>query len=490
MANPDWPELAAWSALQPAQPQAKYDGAGRGRRGQRWLADDRTPGEEVRASLHWLRRRSRDVFKNNGWARRGITLIAQEAVGTGITLNMPERRGNARMRSRIKAWMDSPLCSVGGRLNFYALQAACVDAMVRDGEVLVRRITQREPRSGLPLKLQLLRADWLDTLNDGPLANGGGIANGIEYNAAGERVAYHIKRAIDTDLWKTLAADPIRVPAKDIIHLFRLDEPEQERGIPWLAPALWTVRDLGDYQDAQLVRQKLAAATVMKRTRADLAADPGEIGPDGSVRPRTEVYEPGTTIWIDPTKGEDAEFLSPPSVDGFDTTTTLSLRQVAVSLPVSYEALSGDFSETNYSSARLGWHLFGRSIDMTVWHSLVPHLCDGVLDWLRELEGADATTLPGLWMPPKREMLDPSKEVEPVIKKIRAGLTSRTAEIMKLGEDPAQVDAEQAADNSRADDLGLSHDSDGRRPLAAPATPEAGKDTGTADDTEDKPKRD
>jgi capsid protein len=45
---------------------------------------------------------------------------------------------------------------------------------------------------------------------------------------------------------------------------------------------------------------------------------------------------------------------------------------------------------------------------------------------------------------------------------IRAGLVSRSAAILAQGEDPESVDAEHAADNERADRLGLVFDSDPR----------------------------
>lgn len=455
------------------EPKNRYEGASRGRRGQRWLADARTPAQETRLSFEELRKRSVDQFKNNAWARRGVSLIGIEGIGTGISVKLKETPGTKRAAARIRTWMNSPFATIGGRANYYKAQKIAVDGMVVGGDVFIRKYRKREPRSGILLRIQILGAEYLETLVDGPLQAGGKvtgtIVNGIEYDSDNNRVAYYFKRSLDNDIWESLSTDPIRVPAADVIHLYREDLVGQQRGIPWLAPVLWTARDLVEYQDAQLIRQKLAAALMMVRKRPN-AGQPGEIN-NGEERPRTDVMEPGTTLWLD--EDETADYLQPPSVDGYDQATKLSLRQIAVALPVSYEALSGDLSDTNYSSGRLGWHFFNRSLEQLTWLEVVPHFCEGIMSWLREAELLMPDALEATHTPPKREMLDPSKEIPPTIEKIRAGLGSRQEEIRRMGEDPDEVDRQQAEDNARADGLGLVYDSDGRRPKTGGQAPAA-----------------
>ena len=69
---------------------------------------------------------------------------------------------------------------------------------------------------------------------------------------------------------------------------------------------------------------------------------------------------------------------------------------------------------------------------------------------------------------PRREMIDPAKEIAAARDSVRAGLSSRSEELRKLGYDPDQVEADLAAENRRADALGLKFDSDGRFPMNAP----------------------
>jgi lambda family phage portal protein len=423
-----------------------------------------------------LVKRSRDQFKNNAWARRGCTLIGIEGIGTGITVKLTETPGTKRSAARIRKWLNSPDATIGGRANYFKAQKLVTDEMVMGGNVFVRKIRRREPRSGIPLRLQLLGIEHLDRQVDGPLMSKdvkdkvvGSIINGIEYDTDLNRVAYWFKKAVSNDVFEVTSIDPIRVPARDVIHVYREDEVGMQIGMPWLAPALWTARDLVEYQDAQLIRQKMAAALMMKRTRPN-AGQPSELA-GTEERPMTDVIEPGTTLWLD--TDENADYLNPPTVDGFDTATKLSLRQIAVALPVSYEALSGDLSDTNYSSGRLGWHLFSRSLEQLIWLEIVPHFCEGVMEWLREAEMLDPDALPETHTPPRREMLDPSKEIPPTIEAIRAGLSSRQAEVRRRGEDIEEIDKEQAEDNARSDGLGLLYDSDGRRPKTGGQAPAA-----------------
>ena len=60
-------------------------------------------------------------------------------------------------------------------------------------------------------------------------------------------------------------------------------------------------------------------------------------------------------------------------------------------------------------------------------------------------------------------MINPVDEIKAAQDAIRAGLTSRAAEIRKLGRDPEEVYREIAADNAAADGLGLVLDTDPRR---------------------------
>jgi|GEM_PF-5978878 capsid protein len=56
-----------------------------------------------------------------------------------------------------------------------------------------------------------------------------------------------------------MALDTVRVPASDMAHLFQALAPGQLRGITWLAPILLRLHELDQYEDAALVKAKVAA---------------------------------------------------------------------------------------------------------------------------------------------------------------------------------------------------------------------------------------
>jgi capsid protein len=67
-----------------------------------------------------------------------------------------------------KAWAGTTACDADGRHDFYGLQKLVMRAIVESGEVLVRR-RFRLPEDGLPIpmQLQILEADYIDTSRTG-----------------------------------------------------------------------------------------------------------------------------------------------------------------------------------------------------------------------------------------------------------------------------------------------------------------------------------
>ena len=80
------------------------------------------------------------------------------------------------------------------------------------------------------------------------------------------------------------------------------------------------------------------------------------------------------------------------------------------------------------------------------------------------------------WIPQGWQWVDPQKEFNAMLTAMRAGLLSRSEAISSFGYDAEDVDREIAADNARADALGLVFESDPRHDLAtaqaAPVSPD------------------
>jgi len=76
------------------------------------------------------------------------------------------------------------------------------------------------------------------------------------------------------------------------------------------------------------------------------------------------------------------------------------------------------------------------------------------------------------WIPQAWPYIHPVQDVESKTKEIQAGFSSRSRKVAEGGYDAEEIDAENAADNQRADELRLAYTSDGRSAVdPAPAEP-------------------
>jgi lambda family phage portal protein len=300
----------------------------------------------------------------------------------------------------------------------------------------------------------VLEPDFLDSTRDGPTASGGYILQGVEFDALGRRRGYWLYREHPGSRTVRAVSGSTFVPEEDIAHIYRVDRPGQSRGVPWGAAAIVKLRDLADYEDAQLLRQKLAACFTAFVTTPEISASgASEI---------SERLEPGAIEVLPP--GKSVEFASPPGAEGYGEYTANVLRAIAAAFGVTYEALTGNLSSVNFSSGRMGWIEFHRNVEAWQWQMLVPQLCDKVWGWFNAASGlVGGPTAAATWTPPRREMIDPAKELNAMVTSSRSGLVSISENIRRLGYDPETVLTELANDFKLLDKLDLKLDIDPRK---------------------------
>lgn len=437
----------------------RYDAAGSGRRTANWPTTNAGPNTINEVDLDKLRGRSRSLVRNNGWAKSAVSTIASNVVGTGI---QPAIK-NKRVKAAWAEWAESKACDFYGLQNIYGLQRQAMEAVARDGEVIIRR--RRKMSAGIPLRLQVQEADHIDTMRT--YHNGDTtIIQGVEYNKDGERVAYWLYDNHPNDTLNYTMSR--RVPASDVIHIYRPERPGQVRGVPWLAPVALRLRDFDEYADAEIMRQKIAAA--FAAFVQDANPDAAERTEDGD---ELERIEPGMIEYLPP--GKTVTFPNPPTTQNYDGFGRSILLSVAKGIGLSYEALTGDMKNVNFSSARMGWLEMQRNVEDWQYNLLVPQFCESVWSWFTEAgmiagvvpkAGAIAVT----WTPPRREMIDPTKEIPAMINGVRGGVISLQEVHRQSGYDSEQVLNEIADDNKRIDKLGLILDSDARKTMKAGVT--------------------
>jgi lambda family phage portal protein len=422
-----------------------------------------------------LRELSRDLRRNNGWAKRGIQAIVNNTVGWGI---MPKPKPNPnRATSRMadafdlwNAWADSTACDHDGRLNFYGLQRLAMETIAESGEVLILR-QPAETSDGLPIpiRLQVLEPDYLDTNRNGIMGlQGGPIIEGVEFDKKGRRVAYWLFTSHPGgQRMMTTRFESVRVPADRVLHVYRVDRPGQVRGVPWLAAAITRLKDYDDFEDAELMQQKVAAcfgAFVSDLDGGATALGKPDTDTDGTP---LESLEPGHIEYLPP--GKSVTFATPPSPrDG--SFSARSLRRVAVSLGITYEELTGDYSQVNFSSARMARLAEWANVHEWREHMLVPQLCQGVWCWAMQLvaamEGWPAGPV-AEWVAPPMPILEPDKEGLAYQRLLRIGAMTWAQMVRELGQDPVAQLEEIKRFNQEVDDAEIVFDCDPRKTTAA-----------------------
>lgn len=405
--------------------------------------------------------RARHLEANNAHAAAGVTAWVSAIIGTGIKpqSSHPDQALRLALNGRWTAWTDE--ADADGLGDTYALQALMVRRMVVDGEAFALTMA-----TAAGLRVRVIAPEQVDASLTCLLPNGGRIISGIEFDAAGARIAYHIYKE-QPGLGLGVRLTPVRVPTEDVIHLFRQDFPGQVRGLSWFAPVLIRLADLDEWHGAQLMRQKVGALHTGFVTTTDGGVPyPAETRIDVAIGG----LEPGAMVVLPP--GTDVRFSEPPAIsDEANTFGRITLHEIAAGLGLPYEVF-GDLSSVNYSSIRAGlveWH---RRIEMIQHNTVVFQALRPMWRrWaaLEVLSGRIGGTVEGAlactWISPKRQWVDPSKDVAAEISAIGAGLMSRREAVAARGLDIEALDAEIAADRARTEALGLSFEASAGQPV-------------------------
>lgn len=461
-----------------------YEAASGGRQLARWRPLTVLPND-ILGSLSTIRNRSREAARNNGYAKGLIDKLVTNLVGTGIKplsqATDPEFRKTAQ---RLWAqWTDES--DAAGLFDWYGLQSLIVRGWLEAGEIFIR-LRPRLAADGLsvPLQLEVIEPELCPYTYSGQSAFGNRIRAGIEFDGIGRRIAYYFHPS-RPELDDFNSAELRRVPAELVIHLYDPLRAGQLRGLPQLTQALVTLHELDKYDDAMLLKQQLSNLFVAFVKTPPESGEAEAIHPltgkaVGSGDPPTLSLEPGIFQELQP--GEEVVFSNPPAApSGYSDFMRLQLRGIAVAVGVPYEVLTGDMTGMNDRTVRVVLNEFKRRIQMMQHQILAFKVCQPIWSaWMTRAFLSGALPIPAAyqtnpepwaavkWTPPRWAYLHPVQDVEADKAAIRAGFTSRADVVSEYGEDAEEIDGQQAEDNTRADDLGLRYDSDGRQPAAGP----------------------
>jgi lambda family phage portal protein len=450
----------------PLRARAEYDGASYSRRTESWRRNGRDSNAELHpAAIQALRGIAREVVRNNAYAANAASKLAQYLVGNGIRFHV-YRNGvkDKALTEQARAHFESTACDADGRHNLYGLQLLGAQTMVVSGEVLVRR-RWRKKRDNLPapFQLQVLEPDWMHMLTSLPLDNGGVRIQGVEFDAIGRRTGYW--------LWSKhpgsvvpVTLDVKLIDAADIAHIYRTHRPGAVHGESWFAPVIVRIKDFGEFEDAQLVRQKIAACFAAFRS-GDPDGDPAAVldsnGQPLDNDPSNFAIEPGVIEDLAP--GTTVTFANPPTVGDYEPFSRVSRQAIAAGLGLPYEVMTGDLSNVSFISGRIGRLDFKQSVEAIQNTVLIPQLCEPAGRWLLdawEMQGLDIAGVTIRWSPPRFPMMSPETEIPATRDAIRSGQQTISGAARERGEDPDDFLEELAHDFARLKELGLVLDCD------------------------------
>ncbi len=436
-----------------------YEAAKVGRRTENWNAGSGSANTEILPALGRVRNRVREVIRNNEYANHALNSMVANTIGSGIIAKAPDQ----------ELWDEwCADCDADGQLDFNGLMELATRTRYEAGEVLIR-LRWRQPDDGfvVPLQLQVLEPDHLDDAKTGPLENGNFCIAGVEFDLIGRRAAYWLFPVHPGDVARAFASTQMtsrRVPASDVLHYYRKRRPSQVRGMSEFGVSLLRLRDLGDYEQAELVRKKIESCFVaFVRSDSDTARL-GQAQAESTGKPVNEKVSPGMIKYLANTDGVD--FGAPTSSGGYGDYTSTQLHAIAAGIGTTYEQLTGDLSRVNYSSIRAGGVEYQKLVRQEQWLAMAPMMLNPIARAFQQaakLAGRQNGAMVRFkWTMPQMAYVDPLKDVMATKEAIKGGLTSLSEGIRERGDDPDKVFAEIADERARLLSLGIIVDTDAK----------------------------
>lgn len=455
-----------WQARQALEQVRAFEGAKRSRKTAGWVTPSTGANAENLGSLPVLINRSRSLVRDNPWAKKAIGNWVTDAIGTGIRLAIP---ADSRAGRTWCSWAETSACDADNLSDLYGLQQLAARTMWESGAVIIRR-RWRRPEDGLPvpLQLQVMEPDHLDIQKSGETKTGY-IVGGVEFDRIGRRIGYWLFDQHPGEaqrIGETLSSR--FVPAEDVIYAYKRMRAGQIHGVPELAPVILRLRDLDDYEDAEITRKKVEACfTVFVTSDGGAESGVAAIAQDNTGR-AVERVSPGMIKRLG--SGESVSFGQPTPTAGYPDYIRAALRAIAAGVEQTYEQISGDLSQVNYTSYRAGSLAYRRSVEAWQWLCFVPMVCQRILRWYNDaatLAGAPRLDAATEWSTPKWEWVDPVKDMKGELMKVAAGVQSFSELIRRLGGQPESVLAELRQDWERLREAGIPISLDGLVSLLA-----------------------
>lgn len=437
-----------------------------------FVQSNNSADSELRFTLEVMRNRSRELVRDNEFAKRYMSLLKTNVIGDhGFHLqvkarnedNSLDRGGNTAVENAWKRWGKLGNTTADGRMSWYDCQRLAVETLARDGEVFIKKVTGQKYHDGFAL--QFIESDLIDHNKNETLQNGNEIRMGIELDKAHRPIAYYVANHHPNDKFFNTNVSKIhtRVPADEMIHVFMPNRTHQSRGEPFMVSAMSALKMLGAYREAEVIAARISASkmgVITTPTGDDFVGD----GLENNETPVIEV-EPASFFQLNAgQKLDPIDFDHPNS--SYPEFESAMLRGISSGLNVSYASLSNDLSSVNYSSIRQG-ALDERDGYRSLQRFMIEHFAQPIFEsWLESAMDFGELNLPSakfgkfadnaMFRGRGWNWVDPLKEINASVIGLQNGILSMQDVAATYGRDVEETFSQISRDKEVAEQFGLS----------------------------------
>ncbi len=345
-----------------------------------WLAGGGSAEDDVDLHGSTLRIRARDLYAGGGLARSGITTLTTNTVGWGVKpkpkidseyLGLSDDAADEWERNTLREfelWAESVACDAEKSKDFYTIQELAFRNMLMSGDVFVLFQMSENGLTPYQTCLRLIEADRVSTpdsngeSNVSELDNGGRIVDGVETDAQGVVVRYHIasrhplmSETSSELVWTTIEAFGRETGEPNILHIMTFERPEQRRGVPFVAAQTEQIKQLDRYITSELAANVVSA---MLTAFIESESDDGKAGMENAIDESERVTDdelhlelaPGAIYDLPP--GKHITQVNPiRSNTAFESFVATLQTVIGASMEIPKEVLTHKY-DSNYTAAR------------------------------------------------------------------------------------------------------------------------------------------
>lgn len=451
-----------------------------------WQPQPSSPESDINANLATLRGRSRSLVQGNSpIASAAINRSRINVVGAGLYLSAipdarilnltPEqaREWAWRTQREFDLWASSKECDLLRMNNFYDLQDIVYTGYLLNGDGWAAfRYGETSPRNPYSLKIHVFEADRVVNPNvsfmtygnspytvwDKNEKTGNRIVNGVEINSNGAVVAFWISNGHPYDPTKLGQKEKIvRVQAfekafgfPNVLQIKHDERAEQYRGVPYLAPVIEAMKQVGRFTHAELNAAIIKAFLTLFITKSSDAVDGGfGMEQTDALEERIDLskFQLGTGSINQLPNGYNLETVDgSKSMAAFDPFMSHIISEIGAGLNIPYEVLLGSF-KSSYSASRAAllqaWQefrtrrtWFTRDFCQPVYERF---LVEAVANGRIQAPGFFADPLymaawsKAMWYGPVPGQIDREKEVRAAALAVNYGFSTHEKEARELG---------------------------------------------------------